>query len=208
MHTFPVLLWSLQFLVTLTCTTADRRFMGVAGCWAGLRCCCSHCQKSNKQGTPSVKPNGSGVLRSSVALLTRALPSLRRHPHQPTMPGRHNASSIAGGALSSCLAPRRRCHGMVSVTAATHKPCRTTRAGIFGETPIEIPKINVTTVGQHNTSSVQGGAFMRSQLSAVSLSPSLQPQKRLALTRAAACDVVQASSARRRSRSRRRAPRR
>ena len=102
------------------------------------------------------------------------------------MPGRHNASSIAGGAPSACPRAAGRAELAIgSASAATHHAHRTTRAGIFGENPIEIPKINVSTVGQHNTSSVQGGVCTPDSFSALQ-SARLQPQKRLALTRAAA----------------------
>ena len=66
------------------------------------------------------------------------------------MPGMYNSSSIEGGELPARAAKRAYRLALTHLTLAI--------AGIFGADPVPVPKIKIGTMGEHNSSSVEGGS--------------------------------------------------
>ena len=93
-------------------------------------------------------------------LLRRPPPRLNSPPPTPSapqnatqrtiMPGMYNSSSIEGGELPERAAKRAYRAALTHLTLAI--------AGIFGADPVPVPKIKIGTMGEHNSSSVEGGA--------------------------------------------------
>ena len=78
-------------------------------------------------------------------------PSAPQNATQRTiMPGMYNSSSIEGGELPERAAKRAYRAALTHLTLAI--------AGIFGADPVPVPKIKIGTMGEHNSSSVEGGA--------------------------------------------------
>ena len=97
----------------------------------------------------SRKPRAPDLLARAQARPTLARGSSQRQHAGPLQLQQHRGR---------CVPPVLPAARLCAPSPAPTVPCA---AGIFGENAIQVPKVDVSTIGQHNTSSVQGGAGAR-----------------------------------------------